>query len=128
MTASTNIISKVERRFSLSRLCCVFLSVVFLFGQSIAASHGHEHGGEVPLGETCEVCILAVSDDEDFDLVAEADSDNTESLTIWWVQLDRLALPEPKSAPSFLHGNKSIQPPPVFHRRPDAARAPPLYI
>ena len=42
----------------------IFLLSLFLYGQAASISHAHEHHDEVP-HKTCEVCILAVNDEDD---------------------------------------------------------------
>ena len=128
VTSVTNITSTRRWRVLISRLFCAWLFAVFLFGQSMAAHHGHDHSHEAPLGETCEVCILAGKTDESFDFKIHPNSDDNDIQTYRWVKLKHLALPAPISAPKLWHGSKFIDPPPEHHQRPDAARAPPLYM
>ena len=127
MFGTENISSTVTRRATFARLCSLFLVVAFLFAQTLSSAHSHDHADEGPLKQSCEVCILAVNDEGDFDIVADLKPD-VEDTSVFWVQIDRLALPEAERAPSVDYADRSIDPPPDPHQRPDAARAPPLYI
>ena len=127
MFGTENISSTVTRRATFARLCSLFLGVAFLFAQTFSAAHSHDHSDTGPLNQSCEVCILAVNDDGDFDIVADLEPD-VEDTSLFWVQIERLALPEAERAPSVDYAERSIDPPPDPNQRPDAARAPPLYI
>ena len=70
---------------------------------------------------------MAVNEDVDFEIAVERNSD-VEETSFFWVQLDRLALPEPQPAPSVEYVLRSIDSPPDLNQRPDSARAPPQYI
>jgi len=74
-----------------------------------------------------QVCILAVNDDGDFDILADLKPD-AEDTSFFWAQIDRLALPEAKRAPPVGYAERTIDPPPDPHQRLDSARAPPFYI
>ena len=123
MFGTENISSTVTRRATFARLCSLFLVVAFLFAQTFSAAHSHDHTDTGPLNPTCEVCILAVNNDGDFDIVADV-----EDTSFLWTQIDCLALPEAELAPSVGYAERSIDPPPDPNQRPDAARAPPLNI
>jgi len=98
-----------------------------LFAQTLSFAHAHDHSNESPIHQTCEVCILAVNNDGDFDIVADLEPD-VEDTPFFSAQIDNLALSEAKTAPSTEYAKRSIDPPPDPNQRPDAARAPPLYI
>jgi len=117
----------VNRRATFARLCSLLLVAVFLFAQAVSSAHSHDHADEKPLHQICEVCILAVNDDGDFDILADLEPD-VEDTFFFWAQIDCLALPEAKRAPSVGYAESSIDLPPDPNQRPDAARAPPLYI
>lgn len=129
MFETENISSRVNGRAFFVRLCSFFLVIVFLFAQTLSSahSHDHEHEDERPLNQSCEVCILAVNDEGDFDSVADLEPE-TKDMSFFWVQIDRLALPEGEHAPSVDYTESSIDPPSGPEARPDAARAPPLNI
>lgn len=101
--------------------------IFFLFAQTLSSAHSHDHEDKRPLNQSCEVCILAVNDEGDFDGVADLEPE-TKGVSFFWVQIDRLALPEGEHAPSVDDTESSIDPSPGPDIRPDAARAPPLYI
>ena len=73
------------------------------------------------------MCILAVNDDGDFNIMADLEPDAKDT-PVFWAQIDRLAFPEAERAPSVGYAERSIDPPPDPKQRPDSARAPPLYI
>ena len=127
MFVTENISSTVTRQATFARLCSLFLVVAFLFAQTFSAAHSHDHSDTGPLNQSCEVCILAVNDDGDFDIVADLEPD-VEDTSVFWAQVDRLALPEAERAPSIGYAERSIDPPPDPNQRPDSARAPPFYI
>lgn len=127
MFAMENISSTVTRRATFARLCSLFLVVAFLFAQTFSAAHSHDHSDTEPLHQSCEVCILAVNDDGELGLLADLEPD-MKDMSFFWAQIDRLALPEADHVPSVDYAERSIDPPPDPHQRPDAARAPPLYI
>lgn len=122
-----NISPTVTRRATLARLCSLFLVVAFLFAQTFSASHSHDHDATEPLHQSCKVCILAANNDGDLDIVADLEAD-AKDMSFFWAQIDHLALPEAERAPSVDYIERSIDPPPDPNQRPDAARAPPLYI
>ena len=126
MFETENISPTVSRRASFARLCSLLLVAAFLFAQTFSAAHSHDHSDNEPLNHTCEVCILAVNDEGDFDIVADLEPD-VEDTSFFWVQIDRIALPEAERAPSVGYAERSIDPPPDPNQRPDSARAPPLY-
>jgi len=103
------------------------VAVAFLFAQTFSTSHAHDHSDTAPLNQSCEVCILAVSDDIDIAVALDLSAD-LDDASAMWETLNRLALPEPKQTPRLAYAVKSIDPPPDPSLRPDAARAPPLYI
>jgi len=70
---------------------------------------------------------LAVNQDIDFEIAEDQNSD-LEDMTSFWIQLNRLALPEPETAPSIEYAEISIEPPPDPNLAPDCARAPPIYL
>ena len=127
MFETENISPTVSRRAFFARLCSFFLVVAFLFGQTFSAAHAHDHSDHEPLNQSCEVCVLAVNNDGDLDIVADLEPD-VEDTSVFWAQIDRLALPEAERAPSVDYAERSIDPPPDPNKRPDAARAPPFYI
>ena len=120
-----------NKSFAASFVCLrtLIIAFAFLFAQTFSSAHDHDHDhlGESPINQTCEVCILAANDDGDADTLVDKASDS-EDTGSFWVQLYRLALPEPELAPSVEYAERSIDPPPGPDRRPDSARAPPLYI
>ena len=74
-------ISRLQRIWSFRpSLCAVLVSTIFLFGQMVAPSHSHAHDHdhahhhederEAPT-KRCEVCIVAVKDDAEFDSTPE---------------------------------------------------------
>ena len=127
MFETENISSTVTCRATFARLCSLLLVAAFLFAQTLSSAHSHDHADEEPLHQSCEVCILAVNDEGDFDIVADLEPD-AEDTSFFSAQIDRLALPEAERAPSTDYAERSIDPPPDPNQRPDAARAPPFYI
>lgn len=127
MFETENISSTATRRASFARLCSLFLVVAFLFAQTFSAAHSHDHTDVGPLNQNCEVCILAVNNDGDFDMLADLEPD-VEDTSVFWAQIDRLALPEAKRAPSVGYAERSIDPPLAPNQLHDYARAPPFYI
>ncbi|MEP4051085.1 MAG: hypothetical protein ABJN22_02455 [Litorimonas sp.] len=127
MFEAKNICSNSGFTASFLRLCSFVVAFAFLIAQTLSFAHAHDHVGESPVNQTCEVCVLAVNDDGNADILVNKTSD-AEDTGSFWVQLDRLALPEPEPAPSVEYAERSIDPPPDPNRRPDLARAPPLYI
>lgn len=103
------------------------MAFALLFGQALSANHMHDHHDESPLNQSCEVCVLAISDDIDFD-VADDTKSNVDENWLFWAQLDRLALQEPELTPKPKREDHLVDPPPDPSVRPDAARAPPFYI
>ena len=108
------------------RLRTLFIAFAFLFAQTLSFAHSHEHAGESPINQICEICILAVNDG-DFDIVADLEPD-VEDTSFFWVRIDRLAIPKAEPAPSVEYVLRSIDPPSDPNQRPDSARAPPQYI
>ena len=127
MFETENISPIVNRRATFARLCCLLLVAALLFAQTLSAAHSHDHSDHEPLNQSCEVCILAVNDDSDFDIVADLEPD-VEDTSDFWAQVDSLTLPEAVRAPSIDYAERSIDPPLDPNQRPDSARAPPLYI
>ena len=127
MFEAENISPIVNRRATYARLCSLLLVAAFLFAQTFSAAHSHDHSDTGPLNQICEVCILAVNDDGDFDIVADLEPD-VEDTSFFWVRIDRLAIPKAEPAPSVEYAERSIDPPPDPNHRPDSARAPPHYI
>lgn len=125
MFEAENISPTVNRRAPFARLCSLLLVAAFLFAQTLSSAHSHDHADEKPLHQSCEVCILAVNDDGDFDMVADLEAD-VEDTPFFSAQIDRLALLEVERAPSLNYAEKSIDPPPNPHQRPASARAPPF--
>jgi len=83
-----NISSTVSRRATFARVCSFFLVVGFLFAQTFSAAHSHDHSNHEPLNQSCEICILAVNDEGDFDIVADLEPD-VEDTSFLWAQIDR---------------------------------------
>jgi hypothetical protein len=127
MFETENISPTITRRATFARLCSLLLVAAFLFAQTLSSAHSHDHADEKPLHQSCEVCILAVNDDGDFDILADLEPD-AEDTSFFWAQIDRLALPEAKRAPPVGYAERTIDPPPDPHQRLDSARAPPFYI
>lgn len=117
----------VIRHAAFARIYGFVLVIAFLFAQTLSVAHAHEHVDENPINQTCEVCILAVNDEGDIDISVDETSDGQDTAS-FWIRLDRLALPEPKPAPSVDYAERLIAPPPDPKLRPDCARAPPNYI
>lgn len=116
----------IRQRF-IARQFILFLAVAMFFGQMMTVSHAHEASEHSPIHTSCEVCILAVNDKGDFSVEIDQNADTTDSV-IWWVQLDRLALPATAPVPSMTYAIRLTDPPPDPDLRPDSARAPPIYI
>jgi hypothetical protein len=102
------------------------MAVALLSGQVLSAAHTHDHSDDEPFKNVCEVCILAVNDETE--IVASFDQTDMGDAVSWWVQIDRLSLPEPKAAPLKLYAIRSIDPPPDPNLGHSSARAPPLSI
>ena len=112
-----------------ARLCCLIIASLFLFLQSISASHAHDHDHheDEPLHTSCDVCLLAVSDEGDSE-IKESLEPKIDGVPIFFTRFNKLALLEFEQALSSRVMDRSIDPPPDLKRRPDAARAPPIYI
>ena len=129
MTTFSGISFKKYIWASLSCLCCLFLAGIFLFGQTALASHSHEHGHneDEPVHHSCEVCILAVSEDSYVDFALELKNDAGDTAFLW-TDYDYSKISEPTLVPSLKYKLKSIHPPPSLNLRPNTARAPPFHI
>ena len=126
MNETANILPRRHRLRFIARLMCLVVAVLFFYGQVLGASYTHDHSDESPEHSSCEVCILAVEDDNYFDLTVEVNDDP--DVSVIWTQLDKLALPEPGLAPGVKSTHRSVDPPPEPRQRPSAARAPPLLL
>ena len=112
-----------------ARLCCLIIASLFLFLQSISVSHAHDHDHheDEPLHISCEVCILAVSDEGDAEIKESLEPEFDEAPT-YLTPFDNFTLLESKQILPIRIVDRSIYPLPDLKRRPDAARAPPVYI
>jgi len=117
-------ISPLKRlRFFLPYLCSFLIIGAFTLGQIVTMDHSHDHDHdhdqEAP-AHSCEVCIIAVSDDVDFDL--ELDGVDTDFLKIQNYELEPS---DSQLVASEIYKVVTTHPPPSLHLRPDTARAPP---
>lgn len=126
MTSSNDISFSKYMWSVLSYKCCLFVAAILLFGQAVSASHSHEHihHDEAPIHSSCEICVLAVNDEGDLNIVLDFGfyDDVAEK---WATQYNYSALLGSKDVPSPVYNDLSIHPPPSPNLRPDAARAPP---
>lgn len=112
---------------------------MFLFGQMVSPSHSHAHEHdhahehahhhghdhdrepEAPT-ERCEVCIVAVKDDAEFEATPDFEPVDSDVIQPQIYLFDGTALQVSTSRHSW---GRSTYPPPKPYARPDTARAPP---
>lgn len=117
-------VTHIKRMFGPALRVWILVTAALVFGQMNAVAHAHDHHDDMPGPTSCDICLLAVSEDDHDGVHADAEPDRIDPPTYIIPTTRRFAVAGP--VPSFRPERASSDQYDNVGHPPNASRAPPL--